>query len=239
MARRRSTSATARASALSPLRKARRAGVAAKRSRTSIRVPGGCAPGRTTPLRPASTVSAWPASAPAVRDAMESSATDAIEGSASPRNPSVPMRARSPSGSFEVAVALYGEIEVGGVHAASVVDDSDEPAPAAFDRHLDSPGPGIERVLDQLLHRRGRPLHHLAGGDTVDQDAVRAGGSARGNFLGRDEGAARACHKTLVRRSAVGVRHPPPGKGDTPPCDRTIPFLRRDASRRPSSVIFR
>ena len=35
-------------------------------------------------------------------------------------------------------------------------------------------GAGIDRVLDQLLDGRGRPLHHLAGRDAVDEDGVEA-----------------------------------------------------------------
>ena len=63
-------------------------------------------------------------------------------------------------------------------HAAAVVDDADQPPPAALDLDLDAPRAGVERVLDQLLDHRGRPLDHLAGGDLVDhvvrQDLDRA-----------------------------------------------------------------
>ena len=31
------------------------------------------------------------------------------------------------------------------------------------------PGPRVERVLHELLHHGGGPLHHLAGGDLVDE----------------------------------------------------------------------
>ena len=69
-------------------------------------------------------------------------------------------------------MALDGEREVAGVHAVAVVDDADQLSPARLDRYLDPPRAGIERVLDQLLDGRGRPLDHLAGGDAVDQHAV-------------------------------------------------------------------
>src|SRR5581483_7612729 len=34
--------------------------------------------------------------------------------------------------------------------------------------NLDAPRARIEGILDQFLHRAGGPLHHFAGGDTVD-----------------------------------------------------------------------
>ncbi len=55
-----------------------------------------------------------------------------------------------------------------GAHAAAVVGDGDKGAPAVAQHHVDLPGAGVERVLDQLLDRGGRPLDHLAGGDAVD-----------------------------------------------------------------------
>ena len=47
-------------------------------------------------------------------------------------------------------------------------------APARFDGDVDAPRAGVERVLDQLLHRRSRPLDHFAGGDAVDQQRIEA-----------------------------------------------------------------
>ena len=44
-----------------------------------------------------------------------------------------------------------------------------EAAAAVAQRHIDARGAGVDGVFDQLLHRRGRPLDHLAGGDAVDQ----------------------------------------------------------------------
>ena len=53
-------------------------------------------------------------------------------------------------------------------HAATVIADTDEAAPTVAQRHLDAGGAGIDGVFHQLLHRRGRPLHHFAGGDAID-----------------------------------------------------------------------
>ena len=79
-------------------------------------------------------------------------------------------------------VALEGQQRVVAIHAVAVVGDADEPAPAGFDLDADAGGAGVERVLQQLLHHRGGPVHHLAGGDLV------------GNLVGKN---ADAAHKTL------------------------------------------
>ena len=75
-------------------------------------------------------------------------------------------------GDFRRRVPLDAEGEIGFVHAAPVVGDADEPAPARLDRDLDPFRPGVERVLDQFLHRRGRPLDHFARGDAVDEQGI-------------------------------------------------------------------
>ncbi len=53
-------------------------------------------------------------------------------------------------------------------YAGAVVHDPDEAGAAA--PHLDGylSRPGVQSVFHQLLHRRGRPLHHLAGSDLGD-----------------------------------------------------------------------
>ena len=75
-------------------------------------------------------------------------------------------------GQFRRRVALDREREVGFVHAPPVVGDPDEPPPARLDRDLDCLRPGVERVLDQFLDRRGRPLDHFARGDAVDGQGI-------------------------------------------------------------------
>ena len=73
-----------------------------------------------------------------------------------------------------VAVELRGrmpldrEHEVLARHAGAVIGDPDQPPPAAVGEHVDPPRAGIERVLDEFLDHARRPLHHLAGGDAVD-----------------------------------------------------------------------
>ena len=69
---------------------------------------------------------------------------------------------------------LDAEREIRLVHAASVVDDANEPLAAVLDRHLDLFRAGVERVLDQLLDRRRGTLDHLARGDAVDEQGIEA-----------------------------------------------------------------
>ena len=64
-------------------------------------------------------------------------------------------------------MALEGQQGVVAVHALAVVGDADQLAPARLDLDADALGSGVQRVLQQLLHHRSRPVHHLAGGDLV------------------------------------------------------------------------
>ena len=103
IARRLTASTACATSVCGALRNFRRAGVAKKRSRTSTRVPGGCAAGRTSLARPPSTAIVHAEATPLVRLVTVRRDTAPIEGSASPRKPRVAIRLRSSSGSFEVA----------------------------------------------------------------------------------------------------------------------------------------
>ena len=105
---------------------------------------------------------------------MSSRATEAIEGRASPRNPKVPISERSPMGSLEVAWRSTAKRQILGIHADAVVADPNQRASAAFDAYLDPLGAGIDRVLDEFLDGRGRPLDHLARGDAVDEYGIEA-----------------------------------------------------------------
>ena len=69
-------------------------------------------------------------------------------------------------------MALDREHEVVAGHAGAVVGDADQPPPAAVGQHVDARRAGVERVLDELLDDARRPLHHLAGGDAVDDGGV-------------------------------------------------------------------
>ena len=80
-----------------------RAGVAKNRSRTSMRVPLGCAAGSDPLIAPPSTDRIQASSDPLARLVRESLATAPIAGSASPRKPRLSIASRSSSGSFDVA----------------------------------------------------------------------------------------------------------------------------------------
>ena len=125
-----------------------------------------------TLLIPSSTTSLSPVGAPAARVRISSRDTEAIDGSASPRKPKVAIAVRSPSGIFEVACRSTESAR----SAASMPRPSSTTRisrlPAGFDRHLDRARPGVERVLDQFLDRRRRPLDHLARGDAVDDERI-------------------------------------------------------------------
>jgi hypothetical protein len=75
-----------------------------------------------------------------------------------------------------------GQRQLVGRHAGAVVLDHGGPHTAAEQPHDDLPRTGIQRVVEQLAHHRGRTLDDLAGGDLADQlvaqlpDRAAAGG---------------------------------------------------------------
>ena len=65
-------------------------------------------------------------------------------------------------------MAFDRELEIVRAHAAAIIFHQDQIGAAAGGGDVDAAGAGIQRILHQLLHRRGRTLHHFAGGDAVD-----------------------------------------------------------------------
>lgn len=61
----------------------------------------------------------------------------------------------------------------------TVVGDLDELEASILDDDGDGGGAGVEAVLHQLLHRRRRPLNHLAGGDPVHHRRIETPDSRR------------------------------------------------------------
>ncbi len=168
MARRLTTSEMAMFSARSDLRNLSRAGVAENSSCTSTRVPGLRAAGRTVCLVPRSTTISRADGASRCRDAMARCATEPIDGSASPRKPERGDVEQVLVGELGGGVPLHRQRQIGRAHAGAVVGHTDQRQTAGRRHHLDVGGPGIERVLDELLHHAGGPFDHLAGGDAVD-----------------------------------------------------------------------
>ena len=68
-------------------------------------------------------------------------------------------------GKLGSGVTLDREREILLRHAAPVIGDADQPPAAARKHDLNPPRAGVERVLDELLHDRRRPLDDLAGCD--------------------------------------------------------------------------
>jgi hypothetical protein len=91
-----------------------------------------------------------------------------MEGSASPRKPRVAMESRS---------SAVRSLEVAWRSKASRASSRFMPwpssamrislPPARLDLDADAAGAGVQGVLQQFLDHRGRPVHHLAGGDLV------------------------------------------------------------------------
>ncbi len=67
-------------------------------------------------------------------------------------------------------VARKRERQLLALDAAAVVGDDDAPDAARLEPDFDATGAGVERVFDQFLDHRGRPLDHLAGSDLADQE---------------------------------------------------------------------
>jgi hypothetical protein len=87
-------------------------------------------------------------------------------------------------------VALERQRQLIGRDARAVVLDHDAAHAAGRQPHRDLRGAGIQRVVDQLAHHRGRALDDLAGRDLahqlVGQFADRAAGGRRiGGHSGR------------------------------------------------------
>ena len=170
MASRRTESTARSRSVRGVFRNLSRAGVAKNRSRTSTRVPGGWAAGTGAALPPASTA-----------------ISQALVGAGRPRGDPHPAdradrRQRLAAeaergdaqqvvlGQFRGAVPLDRQDQLFRRHAAAIVDDRDQCLTAFLQGDVDAPGAGVDRVLDQFLDRRSRPLDDFAGGDAVDED---------------------------------------------------------------------
>ena len=149
-------------------RNLRRAGRLKKSERTSICVPGARPTSWTSRSLPPSMMISVPARASCSRvrrrnlrdggDAGDGLAAEAVGGDAV----EVVAVAELAGG-----VALEAEERVVLAHAAAVVGDGDEAAPARADLHVDLRRAGIERVFEQLLEDRGGALDDLARRDLV------------------------------------------------------------------------
>jgi hypothetical protein len=90
-------------------------------------------------------------------------------------------------------MALQAEQGVIAAHAVAIVRHPDERAPAGTDLDRDAMGVGIEGILDEFLHDRGRALDDLAGGDLV------------GDVVGEESDTVHVGDKVSVRKRAGQV----------------------------------
>ena len=110
-------------------------------------------------------------------------------------------------GNLAGGVPGQGQRQLVLVDAAAVVDDL-KPAQTAFlDADLDLAGPGIQRVLQQLLDGGGRELDELTGVDLADQHVGQQGNGAGGPGAGCGGQGELAGGRGHIRRGRR--RHPP------------------------------
>ena len=172
IASRRTTSPIACASARSVRRNFSRAGVAVNRPSSSTTVPRASAAGRageTAPPRTRHRRALRRARGPrghgqpADRAERRQRLAAKAEGQDVREVGAVDLRGRVP---------LERQRQLGRRDAVAVVLHPDQPLAAIGEGDVDAPRPGVERVLDQLLHRRRRPLHHLARRDPIGGGGV-------------------------------------------------------------------
>ena len=66
-------------------------------------------------------------------------------------------------------MSAQGQRQLRAGNAKAVVFDHDAANAAAHQLHRHFRGTGVQRVVDQLTHHRGRALHHFPGGDLTDE----------------------------------------------------------------------
>ena len=107
-------------------------------------------------------------------------------------------------------MAAQRQRQLGFGDALAVVLDDDRAHAAGDQPHRDAGGAGVQRVVDQLAHHRGRALDHLAGGDLADQlvgqlaDRAAGGRGQRGG--GRGQGHAPDCRKARFSPGTGRIR---------------------------------
>src|SRR5262249_58617700 len=98
-----------------------------------------------------------------------------------------------------------GEVDLLCAHAGAVVGDADEVPAGVPELDADGAGVGVEGVLDELLHHRGRPLDDLAGGDLVHQVIWQP---ADADLAQRAPSLSRCCQAAIRLRAESGVSDP-------------------------------
>ena len=99
------------------------------------------------------------------------------------------------------AMPFHRERQVVRPHPPAVVAHAHQALAASLDHDLDGARASIERVVHELAHHGSRPVHHLAGGDAVDQ-----------RFLQASDG----CGHARTPCASHIVANPPHGSGVAP-----------------------
>ena len=151
----------------------RRAGVAANRSVTSIRVPvgrrrGGPRPSRRPRPRCVEAVGRHFQ----VRVVIARRATAPMDGSASPGNQACGSQTGRRQGSSRWRVVRLRVRDLRGMPSPSSTKRRSFRPPASM--AISIVRSGVDRIFDQFLHDRSRTLDDFAGGNAVDQDGIEA-----------------------------------------------------------------
>ena len=86
------------------------------------------------------------------------------------------------AGDFAGGVPRQRQRQILGMDAAAIVAHPNQLDAAAGQLHFNAVGTGIQTVFHDFLQRAGRPLHHLAGGDLVDQVVGQGGNTGHGRL---------------------------------------------------------
>ncbi len=100
-------------------------------------------------------------------------------------------------------VPLKGQQRIVAVHAVSIVGHANQLASTRLNLHANPRSPGIERIFEQFLHHRRRPVHHLARGNLVSH---LIGENPYAPHKGLDYRSARMC----IAQENRAHSHPPP-----------------------------
>ncbi len=71
-------------------------------------------------------------------------------------------------------------------HAMAIVENADQFAATALDLNPDPGRARIQRVLQQFLHHRRRPFHHLTGGNLIRHLVGKYTDASHGSIVGRN-----------------------------------------------------
>src|SRR5262245_34790752 len=103
-------------------------------------------------------------------------------------------------------MALHRQPHVVGIHPLAVVFDPDLLLPAELDMNPDPSRASVDRVLDQFLDDRRRPLDHLASGDLIRQVGWKLGDFAHGYLsILRQDGGRRDRQIQRLRRKIASM----------------------------------